>query len=101
MSRVPLLYFSRGQLEPPDWPDPVGDWASPSIGDVKSEPIMSSAVAMALRRHVPASNVAGAPRHSEAATTFMRRILGNFMLVEWIALILIREHLSAYRTLGQ
>ena len=28
ISRVPLLYFSRGQLEPPDWPDPVVDVAA-------------------------------------------------------------------------
>ena len=28
MSRVPLLYFSRGQLESLDWPDPVADWAA-------------------------------------------------------------------------
>jgi hypothetical protein len=28
MSRVPLLYFSRGQVES-DWPDPVVDWALP------------------------------------------------------------------------
>ena len=37
MSRVPLLYFSRGQLEPPDWPDPVVDVAARiSKGEVKS-----------------------------------------------------------------
>ena len=28
MSLVPLLYFSRGQLESPDWPDPVVDVAA-------------------------------------------------------------------------
>ena len=28
MSRLPLLYFSRGQLEPPDWPDVVVDVAA-------------------------------------------------------------------------
>ena len=37
MSRVPLLYFSRGQLESLDWPDPVDDVASRiSKGEVKS-----------------------------------------------------------------
>src|SRR4029077_8307138 len=37
MSRVPLLYFSRGQLEPPDWPDAVVDVAARiSKGEVKS-----------------------------------------------------------------
>ena len=37
MSRLPLLYFSRGQLEPPDWPDPVVDVAARiSKGEVKS-----------------------------------------------------------------
>jgi hypothetical protein len=34
---VPLLYFSRGQLEPPDWPDAVDDVAARiSKGEVKS-----------------------------------------------------------------
>jgi len=37
MSRVPLLYFSRGQLESPDWPDAVVDVAARnSKGEVKS-----------------------------------------------------------------
>ena len=37
MSRVPLLYFSRGQLESLDWPDPVVDVAARiSKGEVKS-----------------------------------------------------------------
>jgi len=32
-----LLYFSRGQLEPPDWPDAVVDVAARiSKGEVKS-----------------------------------------------------------------
>jgi hypothetical protein len=37
MSLVPLLYFSRGQLESLDWPDPVVDVAARiSKGEVKS-----------------------------------------------------------------
>src|SRR2546430_10608690 len=37
MSRVPLLYFSRGQLELFGWSDPVADWAARiSQGEVKS-----------------------------------------------------------------
>jgi len=36
-------------------------------------------------RRVPGSNAAGAPRRSEAATTFTMRILRNFMEV-WIGL---------------
>jgi hypothetical protein len=33
MSRVPLLYFSRGQLESLDWPDAVVDVAAPISKD--------------------------------------------------------------------
>ena len=37
MSRVPLLYFSRGQLESLDWPDAVVDVAARiSKGEIKS-----------------------------------------------------------------
>ena len=37
MSLVPLLYFSRGQLESLDWPDPVVDVAARiSKDEVKS-----------------------------------------------------------------
>jgi len=37
MSRVPLLYFSRGQLESLDWPDGVVDVAARiSKGEIKS-----------------------------------------------------------------
>jgi hypothetical protein len=37
MSRLPVLYFSRGQLESPDWPEPVVDVAARiSKGEVKS-----------------------------------------------------------------
>ena len=37
MSRFPLLNFSRGQLEPPDWPDVVVDVAARiSKGEIKS-----------------------------------------------------------------
>ena len=37
MSLVPLLYFSRGQLESPDWPDAVAELAARICkGEVKS-----------------------------------------------------------------
>ena len=37
MSRVPFLYFSRGQLESLDWPDAVADWVARICkGEVKS-----------------------------------------------------------------
>jgi len=40
---VPLLYFSRGQLEPPDWPEPVVDVAARiSKGEVKSAAVTIS-----------------------------------------------------------
>jgi hypothetical protein len=43
MSRFPLLYFSRGQLESLDWPDPVDDVAAiASIGCVRIAPMTIS-----------------------------------------------------------
>jgi len=40
MSRVPLLYFSRGQLESVDWLDPVVELAAVAlIGETRSAPI--------------------------------------------------------------
>src|SRR6185437_10905526 len=72
MSCVPLLYFSRGQLESLDWPDPV---VSPvlSTGDAKSATI--------------------------TITHGRKEMVRSFIL--WVSAIVGTAGASVYKTLGQ
>src|SRR4029078_7646630 len=72
MSRVPLLYFSRGQLESLDWPDPV------------VAPVLSTGDAKSARMTI---------------THGSKGMVRSFIL--WVSAIVGTAGASVYKTLGQ
>ena len=75
MSRVPLLYFSRGQLESLDWPDPVVATVL-STGDARS-----TATRRTLRRSELRSNFIG--ENSIGPIMAVARSVGNRTLGQY------------------